>query len=220
MPDTDTKAPTPYKPPRKASRDARRQQLIEATIRVLARRGYAAATLTEVAVEAGVSHGMVNFHFQTKQNLLTETLDYLAEEYRANWTGALERSGPGPARQLAALVAADFEPQVCTPVRLSAWCSFWGEAQSKPIYQAKCGANDAAYNAKLEAICADLIAEGGYAWDAAAVARALRSLLEGLWLEMMTTDTISTAADGLRVAFTVVAALFPRHFNDNGLREP
>ena len=41
---------TPAKPPRKLSREARREQLIEATIAVLAVRGYARATLTEVAL--------------------------------------------------------------------------------------------------------------------------------------------------------------------------
>lgn len=212
--------PAAEKPPRKASRDARRLQLIEATIRVLARRGYAAATLTEVAVEAGVSHGMVNFHFRTKQNLLTETLDFLAEEYRANWTGALERAGPDPADQLTALIRADFDPHITSPERLSAWCSFWGEAQSKPMYQAKCGANDAAYTALLERICADLITQGAYRWDAMSVARALRCLLEGLWLEMMTAQTpqSTAAADGLRAAFMVVAGLFPAEFDPEGPR--
>lgn len=50
-------------PRRKLSRDARREQLIAATIEVLAKRGYARTTLTEVANQAGLSHGLVNFHF-------------------------------------------------------------------------------------------------------------------------------------------------------------
>ena len=54
--------------PRKLSREARRAQLIEATIKVVAERGYARATLTEVASRAGLSHGLVNFHFQSKES--------------------------------------------------------------------------------------------------------------------------------------------------------
>ena len=53
--------------PRKLSREARRSQLIEATIETLAARGYARTTLTEVAKQAGLSHGLVNFHFETKE---------------------------------------------------------------------------------------------------------------------------------------------------------
>ncbi len=159
--------------PRKAPRHSRQMQIIKATIQVLAERGYAATTLTEVAKRAGVSHGMVNFHFQSKQNLLTETLAYLAEEYRQNWTRALEKAGDDPVDRLAALIAADFEPAVCTPDRLSAWCSFWGEAQCKPMYQANCGANDAAYNSTLEQICAGVNAKGGYDLRPEVVARSL-----------------------------------------------
>ena len=54
--------------PRKLSREARRSQLIEAMIETLATRGYARTTLTEVAKQAGLSHGLVNFHFETKKS--------------------------------------------------------------------------------------------------------------------------------------------------------
>lgn len=112
--------------PRKQSRAARRQQLIEATIETIAAQGYSRTTLTDVARQAGISHGLVNFHFETKERLLTETLQYLAAEYRQNWTAALEAAGPSPAEQLDAVLRADFDPRICTNARLSAWCAFWG----------------------------------------------------------------------------------------------
>ena len=68
--------------PRKASRESRREQLIEATIETIAANGLSRTTLTEVANAAGLSHGLVNFHFQSKDRLLAETLLYLSEEYR------------------------------------------------------------------------------------------------------------------------------------------
>ena len=89
--------------PRKLSRETRRQQLIEATIRVIAERGYSRTTLTSVAQLAGLSHGLVNFHFETKDRLLAETLMFLAEEYRDNWVAALEAAGPHPAERPAAM---------------------------------------------------------------------------------------------------------------------
>ena len=96
--------------PRKLSREARRSQLIEAMIETLATRGYARTTLTEVAKQAGLSHGLVNFHFETKEKLLAETLMFLAEEYRLNWTAALERAGDRPAAQLDAFAAGRLQP--------------------------------------------------------------------------------------------------------------
>jgi hypothetical protein len=74
--------------------------------------------------------GIVNFHFETEENLLVDTLKYLAEEYRANWRGALDRAGPGPAQRLEALLSADFNPEICSPRKLAAWCAFWGRRRA------------------------------------------------------------------------------------------
>jgi len=216
MPQTDTMTAEDRKP-RKASREARRVQLIEATIDVLSRQGYARTTLTEVARVAGLSHGLVNFHFASKEGLLAETLAYLAEEYRDNWTRALAAAGPGAAAQLAALLRADFEPAICTPARLAAWCSFWGEAQSRPMYQASCGDKDDAYNANMEAICAELLAEGGYRGDPVIVARVLRVTIEGVWLDMMTMAAPYAREEAMRTVHSCAAAFFPRHFDAAGL---
>ncbi len=214
---SDTAVSAHDRRPRKASREARRVQLIEATIDVLSRQGYARTTLTEVARVAGLSHGLVNFHFASKEGLLAETLAYLAEEYRDNWTRALAAAGEGPAERLAALLRADFEPAICTPARLAAWCSFWGEAQSRPMYQASCGAKDDAYNANMEAICADLLAEGGYAGDPVIVARVLRVTIEGVWLDMMTMAAPYSREEAMRTVHSCAAAFFPRHFDAAGL---
>ena len=92
---------------RKISREVRQQQLIAATMRVLSRKGYAQTTLSDVAAEAGVSHGLVNFHFESKEKLLSATLLFMAEEYRQNWQKALAAAGPRAADRLAALMAAE-----------------------------------------------------------------------------------------------------------------
>lgn len=202
--------------PRKASRDARRQQLIESTILTIGRCGYAKTTLTEVANTAGLSHGLINFHFNTKEQLLTDTLLFLATEYRDNWVKAAEEAGDRPADKLAALVRADFNELVCTPDRLAAWCAFWGEAQARPVYQEMCGANDREYAALLETLCGTLVEEGGYAVDARDAARVIRILLEGIWLDLITGTSRPAPDLAIRTAFTAVAALFPRHFTVEG----
>lgn len=217
VPDAIPEEPRPTAPPRKQSRDARRVQLIEATIETLAETGYARTTLTAVAKRAGLSHGLVNFHFETKEKLLTETMLYLAEEYRQNWTAALEKAGPTPAERLEAMLRADFNPAICTPARLAAWCSFWGEAQSRPLYQEACGSNDDAYNLRLEEACAALIAEGGYAHNAARVARVLRVTTEGVWLDLMTMSKPYPREEALATLLNCAAAFFPRHFSERGL---
>jgi TetR/AcrR family transcriptional repressor of bet genes len=191
-------------------------QLIEATIDVLAEVGYARTTLSAVAKKAGLSHGLVNFHFETKEKLLAETMAYLGEEYRANWQAALDTAPAGPAARLDAILRADFNPAICTAERLAAWCSFWGEAQSRPLYQEACGSNDEAYNATLERLCGDLVAEGGYAVSPARVARVLRVVTEGVWLDLMTMRAPYEREEALATTMSCAAAFFPRHFGPHG----
>jgi AcrR family transcriptional regulator len=204
--------------PRKVSRDERRRQLIGATMRVLAREGYAQTTLSDVAAEAGVSHGLVNFHFDTKEKLLTETLLFMAEQYRSNWTQALARAGASPAERLDAMLRADYEPSICTQEQLACWCSFWGEAQSRPIYQQECASNDIAYIRQLESICAEIIAEGAYDIDAVRAARVLRHVNEGLWMDMMSMQVPYAQQEAVATLHACAAAHFPKHFSRSGLR--
>jgi AcrR family transcriptional regulator len=201
---------------RKVSRDQRRQQLILATMRVMARKGYAQTTLANVAAEAGVSYGLVNFHFETKERLLAATLMFMADEYRQNWRSALEASGGSSAERLAAFLAADYADAICTPERLACWCSFWGEVQSRPLYQQECASNDETYIRELEGLCAAIIGEGRYAIDAVRAARILRFSSEGLWNDMLSMKMPYSRAEALRTLHTAAAALFPRHFTANG----
>lgn len=215
---TESLQEAPVRRPRTMSREQRRTQLIEATIRTLSTRGYARTTLTEVAKTAGLSHGLVLFHFETKEKLLAETLAYLADEYRQNWEDALALAGDSPAEQLNALINADFNPAICQPERLAAWCSFWGEAQSRPLYQASCGEKDDAYNLTLEDICARLSAEGDYGRDALTVSRMIRVTIEGVWLDMMTMAQPYPRDEALAVVRTAASLCFPNHFTLHGLK--
>ena len=63
-------APRPSTGSRSATRALRRQQLIQSTIESIARRGFADTTLANVAAGAGLSRGIVNFHFRSKDQLL------------------------------------------------------------------------------------------------------------------------------------------------------
>lgn len=190
----------------KLSREERRAQLIEATIKVLAIKGYARTTLSDVADCAGLSHGLVNFHFQSKDLLLSETLAYLSVEYVQNWRNALANAAKDPAAQLTALIRADFRPELCTPQRLAAWCAFWGEAQSRPLYQEKCGSNNAEYVAKLEELCAALLGPNG---NAVRVARAIRVTAEGLWMDLVTQVDPYSLVEAENTALACAAAFFP-----------
>ncbi|MBX9455056.1 MAG: TetR family transcriptional regulator C-terminal domain-containing protein [Rhizobium sp.] len=202
---------------RKASKETRQQQLIEATIDSLAKRGYSDTTLANVADGAGLSRGIVNFHFESKEKLLVSTLQYMSDEYAGHWNAALDRAGPRAADKIWSLVHADFDRRICTKRKLAAWCAFWGEAKSRPTYQALCGMSDQNYQQTFVELCADLKAEGDYAFDPEPMALGICSMMEGLWFRLMMNDGL-TRERALAAAIEYVAAVFPRHISTSGVK--
>jgi len=202
----------PAKRGRKASKETRRLQLIEATIDSLAKRGFSETTMADVADGAGLSRGIVNFHFESKDKLLVATLQHMAEEYAGHWRNAIGRAGEKAADQLMALVRCDFDRAICTKRKLAAWCAFWGEAKSRPTYQALCGSRDAAYRAVMTDLCQQLIDEEGYALDADEMALAIEALLEGLWLRLMLGTEGVTRDSARHTAETILRISFPKHY--------
>ena len=206
------KKAAPEKRGRKASKEVRRLQLIEATIDSLAKRGYSDTTMADVADGAKLSRGIVNFHFESKEKLLVATLQHMYDEYAGHWRAALDKAGDDPASRLQALVAADFDRAICNKRKLAAWCAFWGEAKSRPTYQALSGARDKAYQGTIVELCGLLREEAGYAYDPEAVALALSAMLEGLWLRlMMGTEDVSRET-ALAGANAFLATTFPEHY--------
>lgn len=215
---TATKPKNPAREPRKATRQFRRKQLIEATISVLAQKGQTGLKLQDVAEAAGLSYGLVNFHFETKDKLLAETLRYMAAEYQENWRAAFDAAGPTAAQQLNALIQADFNQTIYTMPRLMAWCTFWGEAPSRPYYHRECGEFDLEYIRVIEDICARLIAEHGLSLRPDRVARVIRVTVEGVWLDQITMKESYSRREGLRTVYTAAMAFFPEVFDEDGLK--
>ena len=68
--------------PRSMPAKTRRRQLIKATIKCIAKNGLSGITMADVTSKAGLSLGIVNLHFETKEKLLIETLRFITYEYR------------------------------------------------------------------------------------------------------------------------------------------
>jgi AcrR family transcriptional regulator len=198
---------------RKASKEVRQLQLIEATIDSLAKRGYAETTMADVADGAGLSRGIVNFHFESKEKLLIATLQHMYDEYSAHWRAALQKAGDDPARQLQQLVWADFDRSICNKRKLAAWLAFWGEAKSRPTYQSLSSSRDNYYQQVFIDLCATLKQGGSYAYDPQVMALALSAMLEGLWLRLMMGTEDTTRETALQAANAFLAVAFPKHFS-------
>lgn len=82
---------------------ARRRQIIDATIGVLAHHGYAKASLSRIADEAGISKSIISYHFAGKDELFEQVFLAVAERAGEAMTPhmAVARS---PAESIAAYI--------------------------------------------------------------------------------------------------------------------
>lgn len=211
-----TPAPPGAPTSRKASKEVRHKQLIEATIDCIAQRGYAGTTLAEVADGAGLSRGIVNFHFHSKEKLLIETLRYLSNLYDRNWQSAIKKAGKRPAEQLWALAASDFSKSVCNRRYISAWSGLRAEASSRPTYQKICAASDKHCHDFIIGLCTEIKREGGYEAEADMVALGFDGLVEGLWLQLLMQSHALTRTRAKHCVLDYFVSQYPKHFNRNG----
>jgi AcrR family transcriptional regulator len=94
--------------PKKVDRQARRTLIADALMRVAADRGLEAVSLRHVATEAGVSAGMVQHYFRTKDEMMAFALDVVRDRNQARVTEVTGRLGDDPPARLLlrALIAA------------------------------------------------------------------------------------------------------------------
>ena len=190
-----------------------RQKLITATINSIAKRGFADTTLARVAEGAGLSRGIVNFHFRSKDALFLETLKFMSREYGEQWWRAFDEAGPTAAEKLEAVLMIDFKPPISNRNRLACWFAFYGEAKFRPTYMAACTETDQVnYNAVAD-LCKTLIEEGGYEnLDPELITQGLSAMSEGLWLDLLISPHTNDPEKSQQTLLTYLRGLFPKHF--------
>lgn len=189
----------------RAEPDARRLSLIEATARVLARDGASGASVRAIALEGGVSPGLVAHHFGGVRALIAATYAHVDAQVSAALDTAVRDAGDDPRSRLVAYVAASFAPPIADRALLATWTAFWGLA----IADAEIAALHAAQYARYRAVLEELLAACGLATTARRrAAIAITALVDGLWLELCLSPDIFDAAEARAIAEAQIAALF------------
>jgi len=82
------------------SKEATRKLILDAAETVLQQRGAHAMTMDAVARTAKCAKGLVHYHFQTKKQLLVETVVQIADAREALWIEAFDTPNPQDAIDL------------------------------------------------------------------------------------------------------------------------
>lgn len=189
----------------RAEPDTRRLSLIEATARVLARDGAGGASVRAIALEAGVSPGLVAHHFGGVDALIAATYAQVGEQVSAALDAAVAGAGKDPRARLSAYVAASFAPPIADRALLATWTAFWGLVIARNEIAALHDAQYARYREELEAL---LAACGLRPAARRRAAIAIAALVDGLWLELCLSPAVLDADEARAIAEAQIAALF------------
>ena len=102
-------------------------------MKVMAKRGYDGASISDIAKAAGLTPGLVHYHFKNKQQILLAALGELVARHDANLEARLSDAGGDPIAEVAAFIdfhlglGADSDPEA-----LACWILLSGEALREP----------------------------------------------------------------------------------------
>lgn len=193
----------------------RRQQLLDAGLAVIARRGLSGITVNDIADEAGCSYGVIAFHFQTKERMLLAVLNMLASNYEKIWLDAMAAAPPSPAERLRVLLQVDFDPRVAKASHLAVWMAFWAEASRVPAYKKRCSELKRRSLQTMVDLVTELATLRSLNVDIAAVSQGLYAITDGCWIFGHVTGE-NGPRDRKRyrqVCLAFLAAFFPDDFN-------
>jgi TetR/AcrR family transcriptional regulator, transcriptional repressor of bet genes len=177
----------------------RREQIVRATIRCLARDGYARLTMKTVSRQARVSQGILHYYFTDKRAILVAALETVVADLDRRVGAAQARSGPGARARLRALIRTALETAVHDREMWIVFVEFWGEM----LHDARLRAINAQLYARMRRLVGALVERGVRAGDyrpldvhrAAAV---ILGVLDGVSLQLTFDSRAFTVAEAAR----------------------
>lgn len=196
---------TKRRPIASAGVQPRRVVILEAAARLIARRGVRGLRMEELAAEAGVSTGLLYYHFTDRSTLLRRTLEFINERAGAYTEDRIPEAAP-PRERLQRKLMLELQDDPVVVENSAAWGELRASALFEPELRETLRRSTAEWNAEIAALI-DLAGDGKRSptsHDALASAARLTALVEGLsqrWLSR--SIELGEAQDLLRDAIAV-----------------
>jgi AcrR family transcriptional regulator len=104
--------------------------LIVAGIVCLGKGGMSAFTIDHICRQAGVSRGLINHHFVSKDDLLVSIYAHMTDYLMR------DSSGLSPRQQISGFIDSSFDKNSFKKSNLRAWLAIWGEVVTNPNLKA------------------------------------------------------------------------------------
>ncbi|MBB1273968.1 transcriptional regulator BetI [Psychromonas sp. SR45-3] len=117
---------------RQAVKEARQQQLIDATLMSVERHGLQHTTINTISAMAGMSSGIISHYFGGKQGLIEAALKYLLDQLKQALLIRISGKNLSPIDRLSMIVEANFTELQRSSAATKTWLSFWSQAMHEP----------------------------------------------------------------------------------------
>ena len=199
---------------RVASKQSSNLKLISSAIKSISEKGIKETTMSDVSQGAGLSQGIVNFHFKSKELLLIETLKFISNEYLQSFQNCLKKSGLDPCKQIIAIINNDFSKKICSRDKIALWFTFFSEVKFKPAYHQICKQRDLYYQKMTENIFRELIKLEKSKISLTNVSNGLQALVMGLWLDQLVDPDTFKRKKAKEICFNFIKSNFPKQFKN------
>lgn len=184
---------------RRESPEDRRRHLGEAALRSFASHGSAGTAIRLIAAEAGVTPGLITYHFGEIDELIHYAYDLMVERLFKSVTEAVDAAPDSPAARLDAFIEALLSPMIFDRNVLAALLVFYGLMPASQRMRAVLLSEFETLALTVERLIIGLVEEEGFAVrDPRLAAKALIAFLDGLWLNWCLLPTEFTAHDALQ----------------------
>jgi AcrR family transcriptional regulator len=179
----------------------RRAAIVTAALAVARRKGLAATTVRDVALEMGTSSGLIHHYFDSMDEVLAAAFEQVAAEDLAETETML--AGGDPVAVLAGFLRS-YAP-VGDDWAFQLWLDAWAEAARSPVLRATSARLNLAWATLLERAIRAGVDQGVFRCDdPTGAAWRILSLVDGLALQVVAHQTIVDRADML--AWAALAA--------------
>ncbi len=199
---------------RVANKQSSNLKLISSAIKSISEKGINETTMSDVSQGAGLSQGIVNFHFKSKELLLIETLKFISNEYLQSFQNCLKKSGSDPCKQIIAIINNDFSKKICSRDKIALWFTFFSEVKFKPAYHQICKQRDLYYQKMTENIFRELIKLEKSKISLTNVSNGLQALVMGLWLDQLVDPDTFKRKKAKEICFNFIKSNFPKQFKN------
>jgi TetR/AcrR family transcriptional repressor of bet genes len=187
---------------------ARRQDLIEGTIKSIATLGYSNSTVQTICEAVGMSRGLIGHYFKGKDDLLVEAFRHLCALADDDVRQAIRVIGDDPLQRLLAATSATFTRSATRRDNALVWLAYCGAAPWNGSMKELHNRLYRRYRTWIQRLMEQAAEERGIVIDAKRAALTYAQMVDGFWIGWLMDREAYSLEDANQIACDWLLDLF------------